>query len=461
MKTYPVHILLTHLRPHLSDLASFWQLVRWGEKYFRGVSTATIRYLTTGTMPDDMPQEILEERGILAVGIGGGPLDEHPVDKTPRKEGECEATLTAKALRKHSDPVLRRILEEVRHCDLTKDVRPTQLSTLIKVRHRQHRDDPQRVIAWTNQALDALYESGARRIPRETNRGVLGEIAETVIAEHAWDREPSLKHIRDLIAETDGRDNLRTDLAHIFKILFEKNKENAEEWLRGLVPDLYCDSCSFFAAVEEVNNYGEVLEFSSERETFPVVTIDSDNEHIGQAARSRHCGYIALTIQRNTRGNIAVFLNTVNEHVEKEGLYLGNLIRMLRLREQTRLGYPQGQWDVLGAEGSLRRIRMWYYSKDADQILNGGLTAPDVPPTKLTRAEIMETAQAAFKRALIRKWRLQYARASELQHRRGGFRITRYHQERTELFAETDPELFNVSARPEVLAQLERIMVVK
>lgn len=459
MKSFPVKVLLTHLRPHLSDLASFWLLARWGERFFKGVSKAEIRYITTGMLPDDMPQEILEEEGILAVGVGGGPLDEHPMNGNPRKEGECEATLTAEALRKKSDRVLSRVLEEIRHCDLTREVRPTQLATLVKVRHRQNKNDPRKVIAWTNQALDALYESGASYIPPEKHRGLLREVADDIIGKHTWSHEPALQRVRNLIAETEGRNRLCTDFANIFKTLLQKNGEVAYEWVREAVKDLCHDSCSFFAAVEEVDARGEVLEFSSEKDTFPVVAIESENEHISQAARSRYCGYSALTIQRNLRGNVAILLNVVNEHVQKEGLYLGNLIRMLRLREQTLLGYPQGQWDVMGADGSLRRIRMWHYSKDADQILNGALSAPDVPHTKIPLPEVITIAQSAFKRKLVWEWCDRYARASEMQRRRGGFRVTRHHTERTELFADTDPELFNVSARPAVIAELDRIMV--
>ncbi len=463
MKTFPVNTFLTHLRPHLSDIVSRWQLVRWGEPFFPGVANSEIRYLTTGVLPDEVPAEILEEKGILSIGVGGGFLDEHASEGTPRKEGECEASLTFKALRLESDVPLGRIIDEVSHCDLTRFVKPSQLSTLVKVRHRKNPTEPAKVLAWTDTAVEALYKSGATQIDKDVYRGVARGILEDLIAEKGWDNERALLHVRELVSQSEGNSgHLLTELAHIFKTLNKRFKRKAPSWLREVLVDMYHDSCDFFKAVDEINLQGtaDVSEFSSDSDTFPVITIHSDTEHISQAARSKHCGYCTLVLQRNSRGNTAVFLNVTNEHVQKEGLNLDNLISMIRVREQTRLGHPQSQWDKLAIEGTLRRLRMWYYSKDRDMILNGSVTTPDVKPSRLSLQEILEISQNAFKKDLVWKWWGRYARASEVQRRRGSFRTQIAHDPvRFSLGRMVSHVAVNLLTREEVEQELERIMV--
>lgn len=464
MKSFPVNTFLTHLRPHLSDIATRWQLVRWGERFFPGIENSEIRYLTTGVLPDDVPPEILEEKGILAVGVGGGFLDEHAMEGRPRKVGECEASLTFKALRLEGDDALARIINEVRHCDLTRYVKPSQLSTLVKVRHRQNLGNTPKVLDWTTVALEALYESGAKQIDKDVYRAEVKGIFEDLVVEHKWDNERALKHLRELVAQSEGNSGLHlTEFAHIFKTLNKRFKKKAPLWLREALVDMYHDSCDFFKAVDEIEiqQKGEVREFASESDTFPVIAINSDTEHISQVARSRFCGYCALVIQRNSRGNTAIFLNVFDEHVIKAKIHLDDLIRMIRLREQTRLGHPQSQWDDLVAEGTLRRLRMWYYSKDGDMILNGSVTTPDVKPSKLILGEILEISQQAFKRELVWQWRAQYARASEIQRRRGSFRNQpRFHSDRFTISGFVNHvSVSSLPTRREVEEELERIMV--
>ena len=464
MKSFPVNTFLTHLRPHLDELMARFMLVRWGETIFPGVSTSDIKYLTTGVLPDDVASEVLEEKGILPVGVGGGFLDEHSVDGTERKANECASTLVFKALKLENDAPLSSIVEEVRHCDLTKLVKPTQLSSLIKLRHRCHPYDVSKVLEWTFFALKGLYESGAKKMEQKIYSGIMQGMFEDIVQEHGWNHGPTIAHVRMLLSQSEANSQLRlTEIANIFKLLNKKTKKKAALWLREVLIDMYHDNRSFFKAVQEIDTLakGKVVEFSSENDTFPVIAIDSDNERISQAARSKYCGYIALIIQRNMRGNTAIFLNANNQHVAKERLCLDNLMRMIRLREQTRLGYPQGQWDNLAIEGTLRRIRMWYYSKHHDMIFNGSTTTPDVKPSRLTMAEILDTSQHAFKWDLIRKWKTQHARACEAQRHRGSFRNqTKPNPKRPKNDMILDHlSVSNLQSRAEMDAELERIMV--
>lgn len=461
MKSFPVKTFLTHLRPHLDEIAARWMFLCWGNSIFPGADKSEIKYLTTGVLPDDVPPEALEEKGILPVGVGGGFLDEHPVEGLSRKVGECAATLVSNALKLQNDKPLQHVLEEIRHCDLTNQVKPTQLSSLVKLRHRRNPSDAPKVLEWTMRAIEALHKNGAKQVARDVYRGEAKQVFDKLLIEHRWDNVRSVEHVWNLISQSEGNSHIYlTELVHIFKTLNRRTKRKSKEWLQEAIVDMYHDSVEFFKAVDVVNDRGNVTEFLSEGETFPVLTIHSDTDHISQAARSRFCGYIALVIQRNTKGNTAIFLNTYNPHVKKEGLHLDDLIRMIRLREQTRLGYPQSQWQSLVAEGTLRRVRMWYYSKDGDMILNGSTTTPDVKPSRLSLSEILDTAQHAFKRELVWKWRKQHAVASELQRHRGSFRTALVkNPARFKLGASVNHVSVNLPTQQEVFAELERIMV--
>lgn len=461
MKTFPVSVFLTHLAPHLDEIAVRWMSLQWGEPVFPGISTAEMRYLTTGVLPDEVPAEVLEEQGILPVGVGGGFLDEHPNEGGSRKWDHCAATLMSEALNLSGDEILQKIIAEIKHCDLTNLVRPTQLSSLIKLRHRRNPNDFQKVINWATKALQYLYQGRAKNIDHDTYFGQVKKYGEDLISSNKWDNERALTSLRTSLSQTEGSAHLHlTELAHIYKTINKRSRKQSREWLTEVIVDMYEDSCQFFEAVDEINRGNNVTEFRSAGNTFPVLTIDSPAKHISQAARSRFCGYVALVIQKNPKGNVAIFLNTGNEHVAREGLNLGNLIRMVRLREQSRLGHPQSQWHDVGIEGTMRRLRMWYFSKDADMILNGSTTTPDVKPTTLALPEILAIARHAFHKDMVYKWRGKHALPAIRQAGRGGFRQPiRAEPAWFQLGGSIDDVKADMPTSNEVIAELEKIMI--
>lgn len=127
----------THEAPHLDEIAAKWLIEKFGNKEF---------------LDKYAPNRI------LAVGIGGGPFDEHPTVNGERKEGECAATLVAKALRVDDDPALEKILKFVVTHDLNGGDQPFDLSYLVKLLHQQFPDNPEKVIEWAITGLEAKYQ---------------------------------------------------------------------------------------------------------------------------------------------------------------------------------------------------------------------------------------------------------------------------------------------------------------
>lgn len=150
--------IVTHTNPHLDEIVAIWMLQRFGEERFPGISTATISYWSTGgTTPDGRSAVEYEENGVLLVGVGGGRFDEHPTNSAERKQGECAATLVAKALDIEDNPALERILKYVTQNDLQGSTHPFEVATITKILHQQHPDKAEVVINWALIAIEAKY----------------------------------------------------------------------------------------------------------------------------------------------------------------------------------------------------------------------------------------------------------------------------------------------------------------
>lgn len=405
-----IKTILTHLRPHLDEIAGIYQLRNWGNGRFQGVQDACIKFLTTSRLPNNVRPKTLEKKGILPLGVGGGLLDEHPSLIGKRKHGECAATLVAHALRIDHDQTLMKILAEVTHCDTTNLVKPTQLASLVKLRHRQNPDNAEKVIAWAMIAIDALYKQGAQQISRVIDRGEVRLIFTELTTAHNWGHTEALKQVQNAIAKSDGEAHLSlTELAHLYKVLKGVSGVcSAEDWVREVIVDMYNDSQMFFEAVKVLST-SEVVEIHTPRCRLPLAIVHSDNEHVSNASRSSWGGCNAVTIQRNSKGNVYISLNTRHKTIREMKFdtrtMLDDMVCMLRSREAKRRGrHNPGTWENLSRDGVVKVAPVWYYPKGNGIILNGSVTTPDVKPTRLTISEIVEIAQHAFHPALVRQW---------------------------------------------------------
>ncbi len=128
-------VIETHHQPHFDEILAMWLAERFGNigfvsKYCPG--------------------------NILSLGVDGGNFDEHPFDGGPRKEGECCATLVAKALGVADDPALEKILKFGLNTDLGKG-QPFDIAAMVKLFHQEFPNNPFVAIDWVHQALDAKY----------------------------------------------------------------------------------------------------------------------------------------------------------------------------------------------------------------------------------------------------------------------------------------------------------------
>lgn len=108
----PVSGILTHTRPDLDAILSVWLLRRLGEDRYPGAASCPLIFVPAGELPEGLNPEQWEERGWLAVDVGGGRLDNHPrpdLGHDGRRDA-CASTLVAQDLGVEGLPELAKLL---------------------------------------------------------------------------------------------------------------------------------------------------------------------------------------------------------------------------------------------------------------------------------------------------------------------------------------------------------------
>lgn len=329
-----INRIVTHFRPHADELIAIILFKNFpeGEEKFEGVSNAKIEFLSTGKLPEgktykDFPDTIF-------LGVGGGPFDEHETELKERSEGEVCATLVAKALGLENRSELQAILDIVKKEDLDGAKEKDSLSVMIKFLHSCFKDDYETIYKWAEMAYMA-------HIGREVERAFTLESARELLKEH-----------RDFSWWEDT-------IQKALKYQDEEYKKALKEFDEKAIK-------------EKILGYDQKpIQFSF---------IESDNEEMGKAARTRMS---QLIVQRNSRGNVFIFT------YRKRNLDLTSVAILLRLAEQHFSGEIKVKdTEILSQTGNIADIP-WYLFYTRDSIFNGSLTTKDVLPTKIPKEKLI------------------------------------------------------------------------
>lgn len=186
----------------------------------------------------------------IGLGVGGGCFDEHPTNGQVRKEGECTATLVAKALGLTQDPVWSRLI---------------------------------RYAYWVDQGEPMPRPEGEdeKAYPEEWN--------------HVFDINNLFKcRWRQLMKQKGSR----------------VSNEDGLEYVQQCLADLttfFTQQQDFMAAYDEIRQKGGNFEVENRGKSVRVVMITSDNPEINAAAR--HHEKADIVIRRSSRGNVQIFRN--------------------------------------------------------------------------------------------------------------------------------------------------------
>lgn len=221
------------------------------------------------------------------------------------------------------------------------------------------------------------------------------DCAITLMAKHLEVHDdPALETILRFVANNDLKGSAHPfDLAYIIKLMnsFYSNKpERVINWATKALEAKYQEQFSFFSeAKEEFEQKAEIDEIKMNNgrgeRVLKIVIIVSDNENIAKYARSHFGCKAAVVIQKQTTGNVQIYVN------KQYGLRLHDVAQMIRLEEQKIKGLVETtDWKELSSEGNkVKGVKEWYYHKGLEALLNGSLTAK-VPPTSLPLERIRE-----------------------------------------------------------------------
>ncbi|MFH1089116.1 MAG: hypothetical protein V1716_01680 [Candidatus Uhrbacteria bacterium] len=142
--------IVTHPNPHLDELATIWEIEKFGTRGFRINGRPGIHYMSWS----EARTFVLENEGTIILGMGGGEFDDHG-----RSEVTCTAKLMAKYLGVNRLPELRAILKRVLDSDTLEGEDAFNLPRLIKSQNR-HGVPPDQIYKWVADVLDSLFEDG-------------------------------------------------------------------------------------------------------------------------------------------------------------------------------------------------------------------------------------------------------------------------------------------------------------
>ncbi len=288
-------MILTHWRPDLDAIVGIWLLRRFGEEKFPGISAAEVEFLKNEKLPRGKTAMELEQEGVICVDIGKGRFDHHQIENP----AVCAADLVAKHLELEGDLTLEKILSFVRRTDLKGTSQPFDLAYILKDMHNIYPDEPEKVVSWTIEALEAKFE------------------------------------------------------------------EQISFWFTKLSSSITIDEIEL-----------------PDRRVLRVFSAVTDNNRFSRYARYRGA---AVVIQKEKSGNVQIFSN------RQYGLIIDDIVRVIRLEEmRAKRKIETTDWNVLASAGDIAGVKEWYYHKEAQSLLNGSLTTPDKPPTRLSLDKIRE-----------------------------------------------------------------------
>ena len=224
--------------------------------------------------------------------------------------------------------------------------------------------------------------------PSNGNERKEGECAATLMAQALGLRnDPILKPLLKYVVKCDLKGNASPfDLATILKQLLLQNPDDpgkAISWVFTGIEAMLEQQRQFFSVCKEELDQAEIAQIPGLKGTLTMVTVKSNNSEMSKFARSQFGCNADIIIQINTSGNTQIFTNA------KTGLKIYDVVKMIRLREQQIKGkISTWDWKVLASEGKVAGAEEWFFHEEGQMLLNGSLTASNMPPTKITLAEI-------------------------------------------------------------------------
>jgi hypothetical protein len=319
-------------------------------------------YWFFGEGDEALPSQI-DLKGILWIDRGRRMFDHHGIP------GKTSTDIVAEELGIAEATWIRPILRHVRRVDLEGRSEPMDLNDMIKSIARELNND------------EEIMKLGV-------------EIATAIINFHRNNKKRDNKKAAKIIQEFFGKE-MPERVRRYFELLKNRNFVRVCDFaeLATVNPGLAKKVLKFISA--DIKKYEAAKEDVEKAEKvrvgrYLIIAGVSDNPKFG--TRAREAG-AAIVIQKNSDGHVQIYFNKKIFSPRTIERISEDLIEILRIREislnPTRKMPPKNN---LRKPEKIEEAPEWYLfvGEKGRLILNGSLTAPDVPPTKIDFSEIIE-----------------------------------------------------------------------
>lgn len=411
MLPVPVRYLLTHENPDVDAMLSVLIIKRFGEPYFPGVASAEVVFCPAGQLPNGKIAEALEEEGILAVDVGGGRFDTHPVgnDVDPAKRPRCAADLVAESVGILHNPYWEALIEYVRLQDTeaqsihSKDYvhHLGSLPSILSGLQLKHRNDSASQLANGLQLLDLvpLYLEHKEMITKtqklELDTLLVSGI-EHYLTVHEIQASEAVPEKDNVLAEwlhrllnapqtafsPDPIDEI-ISLPALLAGLWLRERGNEQRCLAELtvwLDAIYEREHQWTAALRDFDDLARIEEVRHAN----VVSVVSENGLVIKAARYRvHADLILYRAPHS--GATSILLNRRGPLAKLSMRTLSAKVRLAECIEEK----TKPEYDKLSLPGMLHK---WFLHQSENLLICGSLKANDFSPSLIDMQDLTEIA---------------------------------------------------------------------
>jgi hypothetical protein len=335
MNVPEVNELASHDRPfHIDDMEAIRLLRKFGEKKLPGISKAPLIFWKSDVeTPDGQSWKEYWNKGIIPVGIGGSPLDEHWTLEEDSKDGESATSLTVKEL-EITDEAILRIAKAITDEDNrgSKGLLPEYFRA-VQRKYSESKDDL-KVIAWATEALEAL---------------------EMYVQMNDVDEKVNLLDMRTILVAMQFR--------------YPGNPEMVADWMMTATEAKAEEQFHFWTKTRAAfEKYGKVEEITIQGDLkVRLAIIDGcDDEMVVSYASSKYGGNAAVIINRAPSGHYFI------RGSKKPWTNLADAIAMIRVEEQMARDVRETtDFTALRSPGKVEGAEMWAYNDKGNWIFNG------------------------------------------------------------------------------------------
>jgi hypothetical protein len=310
-----------------------------------------------------LPSQI-DFKDVLWIDRGRRVFDRHGIP------GKTSTDIVAEELGIANEKWIQPILRHVRRVDLEGRSEPMDLNDMIKSITRELNNDEE-IMKLEVEIATAIINFHRNNMRRDNQK------AAKVIQEFFGEEKPErVRHYFELLKNPN--------FARVcdFVELATVNPDLAKEVLKFISADIK----KYEAAQKDVEKAQKVR-----AGRYLIIAGISDNPKFNPRAREAGA---AIVIQKNSDGHVQIYFNNKILSIGAIEKISEDLIEILRIREisldPTRKMPPKND---LRKPEKIEEVPEWYLfigEKGGRLILNGSLTAPDVPPTKIDFSEIIE-----------------------------------------------------------------------